>query len=398
MEIPAGVRSIGEQCFSKCRDLREILFPENSELETISDGAFAYTPLRLLELPDGVQSIGRGCFAGCWLLSRVTLRDRDIIRVRNPDIRGILEKESVLGAGLFAGMPVLRSLSIPSEVRRIGDECFACFFDWREYENTGRRRDQVEIKEHPRVPLEEVTFEPSSELEIIGKNAFRRRCYIHSIQIPFGVRVIDDNCFKGCSSLANVIFESSVMFETGCALQRIGAEAFSASDVRQIIIPAGVTEIGARCFADCFQLENVTFETGCALQEIGAETFFASGVRKIVIPAAVTEIGARCFAKCSQLEKVTFEAGARACTIGKKAFTKSALQSIQIPESVTCIEAGCFSWCKNLHAVIFDPASQLETVGENAFLHCPAGNIFGLQEDAQTLVRQARGKKARRRR
>ena len=67
--------------------------------------------------------------------------------------------------------------------------------------------DQTEIRpgEYMNKPIESVTFEPGSKLEIIGVNAFLGCTSLTDITIPASVKKID-NAFRGCDSLTDVWF------------------------------------------------------------------------------------------------------------------------------------------------------------------------------------------------
>ena len=43
--------------FYECRNLREVVFPSNSQLEIISDGTFSYTALSTIEIPEKCHTI-----------------------------------------------------------------------------------------------------------------------------------------------------------------------------------------------------------------------------------------------------------------------------------------------------------------------------------------------------
>jgi hypothetical protein len=89
----------------------------------------------------------------------------------------------------------------------------------------------------------------------------------------------------------------------------------------EIVIPASVEEIGAKCFAECRSLISVTFESGSRLSRIAEEAFSETGLIEIVIPASVEEIRAKCFAECGSLSSMTFEGRSRLRKVDGTAFS-----------------------------------------------------------------------------
>jgi hypothetical protein len=112
-------------------------------------------------------------------------------------------------------------------------------------------------------------------------------------------------------------------------------------EIKEFVIPKGVTTIGDYAFYRCSTLTSVT------------------------IPASVTTIGKSAFRDCSTLTSVTIPASVT--TIGNYAFRScSSLTSVTIPASVTTIGDYAFYGCSSLTSVtIFAP--PLETYGSSPF-------------------------------
>ena len=62
--IPKTVKTIGQNVFSGCSALKEVVFQTDSALKNIGNNAFkSCTQLKEIKLPDSVESIGTGAFA-----------------------------------------------------------------------------------------------------------------------------------------------------------------------------------------------------------------------------------------------------------------------------------------------------------------------------------------------
>lgn len=109
-----------------------------------------------------------------------------------------------------------------------------------------------------------------------------------------------------------------------------------------LIIPEGVTSIGAYAFTDCKNLTSVT------------------------LPSTLKTIGDFAFAGCTKLTSVTIPKGVT--TIGNSAFARCPLRSVTIPEGVTTIGDSAFAGCQGL-TIESLPATVVE-IGRGAFTDC----------------------------
>lgn len=158
------------------------------------------------------------------------------------------------------------------------------------------------------------------------------------------VEYIWDEAFSGCSSLANVTFDSLVFigyeafsacngkaftrFTVPDSVRSIGNNAFyQCSDLSTIILGKGITEIPSYCFGHCVKLtdldipSNVTYIADNAfynctglqyvdlnnVTEVGKNAFYASGVSSlefIVMGENLTVLGKNSFANNTSLSEL----------------------------------------------------------------------------------------------
>ncbi|MDE5887162.1 MAG: leucine-rich repeat domain-containing protein, partial [Muribaculaceae bacterium] len=158
---------------------------------------------------------------------------------------------------------------------------------------------------------------------------------IKDLVIPAGVTSIGDCAFQGCSGLTSVT------------------------------IPSSVTTIGEDAFRDCSGLEKAEFASVEALCKIDfkdtssnplycAHNLYINGkkITDLVIPAGVTSIGNSVFSGCSGLTSVTIPPSVT--TIGRSAFFYCrGLKSVTIPEGVTSIGSRAFENCSGLTSVYY---------------------------------------------
>ncbi|CAE7884161.1 BSPAL1 [Symbiodinium microadriaticum] len=177
--------------------------------------------------------------------------------------------------------------------------------------------------------------------------------------IPEGIKVIEDEAFAGCSSLAEVIVPDSVT--------EIGRGAFSdCTSLRTLTIPKSVTQLGAGVFANCISLTSVTIPD--SVKEIGSEAFRGcTALRHVSIPESVTKIGPSAFRGCKSLTNLSIPESLM--VISEFAFCDCrSLTSVTIPESVSVIEREAFGTCTSLTSLII-PDSVTE-IDVRAFVDC----------------------------
>ncbi len=146
-------------------------------------------------------------------------------------------------------------------------------------------------------------------------------------------------------------------------LTTVGARAFyGCSKLTSASIPAEVTRIGASAFADCTALAGVTFPAG--VKEIGDLAFFACGMTGITLPTGLEKIGDAAFAACKKLTRLEIPAGV--ARIGDMTFSLcDSLADITLTEHLNTVGTGAFTYCQNLQSITL-PAG-VEVVEELAF-------------------------------
>ena len=248
-----------------------------------------------------------------------------------------------------------------------------------------------------------------------GYGGFYANEYKGSVVIPetvtygsktYAVTSIDQETFKGCSSLTSVTIGDGVTsigyiaFE-GCSnltsvtigdgVTSIGNSAFSGcSNLTSITIPNSVTSIGDFAFDGTAWYNNqpdglvyagkvaykykgtMPSNTSIELAEgtlaIAGYAFSGcSNLTSITIPDGVTSIGNQTFYNCSSLTSVTIPDGVT--IIGYYTFRGcTSLTSVTIPNSVTSIDDYAFVDCSSLTSVTI--GDGVTSIGSYAFSGC----------------------------
>lgn len=161
-----------------------------------------------------------------------------------------------------------------------------------------------------------------------------------------------------------VVIPSSV---DGKPVVAIGKDAFlQRRDIKEVVIPDGVTSIGDYAFGFCENIEKITVPD--SVREIGDYAFgYSSGISEINIPDGVKHIGegaliSSCITSADIPDSVE--------SIGRVAFAYcSFIEELDIPDSVGSIGAGAFSYCDNLKTVTI--GTGVTSIGVYAFEKCP---------------------------
>lgn len=77
IDIPGSVKKIGKCAFWNCKSLKSILIPHS--VEEIGDYAFEYTGLTSVTIPKSVKEIGNVIFWDCNSLNRIKYGDKEFV-------------------------------------------------------------------------------------------------------------------------------------------------------------------------------------------------------------------------------------------------------------------------------------------------------------------------------
>ena len=202
----------------------------------------------------------------------------------------------------------------------------------------------------------------------IGMTAFHNCFSLTNIAIPNSVTCIEDGAFEFCSGLTSINIPNSVT--------SIGGWTFAGCSLTSITIPSSVTSIGGAAF-NCHGLTEVNISdltAWCNISFSGSafindSHLYLNGeeIKNLVIPNSVTNIGAWAFHSCCGLTSVTIPNSVN--SIGCNAFSDcSGLTSVTIPNSVTSIGDYAFSGCNGLTSVTIP--NSVTSIGGNTFSGC----------------------------
>ncbi len=341
--IPNNVTSIGNYAFGSCTGLTSITIPNN--VTSITYGAFYYCMgLQNVILPNNIESIGMSVFTHCTGLTSIVI----------PDSVTMIENYA------FDNCTNLTSVLLSKNITFIGGGVFSgC------------------------ESLEEIVFPDT--LKSIGAQAFSRCKSLQKIHIPGGVTSIGNNAnaFNACSGLTSItIDENNTTYDsrdncnaivqtnnnkliTGCnttiipnSVTKIGERAFNYSNIHDINLHEGITEIENYAFEYCPLIKEITVPESCTLKN---GVFQYSGVTKVTYkPSSVPRMT---FKNCENLEEVIFDSDS-SVAINEESFYYSGVIILTV-KNLSYISGQVFQGCSRLKSVNILGGSY--SIGFNAF-------------------------------
>jgi hypothetical protein len=233
-KVPESVEILGDSCFEACFDMERIEFEGSSRLKRIGERAFMQCPLHSITIPALTEEIDGSVFVDCPFIS---------IQVAPENVNFKIEGSQLVtsnGTEIVRYFGLDREIVIGRQVKVLGKSCF-------------------EGCDH----LDNIYFEPGSELERIDRSALRRCVSLESIEIPGSVTIIGENSFEGCSEL-----ETCLIAEDS-SLVAIGGRAFAeCTSLKSFSIPGLVAVIGGNCFSECNHLYRLKFGSSTFLKTV----------------------------------------------------------------------------------------------------------------------------------
>lgn len=183
------IEEIGENAFSQCTKLNEIIIPETSNLREIKDGAFlGCSNLTSFQISSNVNVLGKNVFAYCTNLNNIAVSN-DNVTFSSED--GVLYN-----------------------------------------------KDKTELIYYPQGKTSE-SFEVPETVKVVKEGAFRGNIYLKSINLK-NVEKVEFSAFFGCENLKNINHLSSTSFEDnpylGTGMQTEYEVDFYTSDIEKELI------------------------------------------------------------------------------------------------------------------------------------------------------------------
>ena len=196
----------------------------------------------------------------------------------------------------------------------------------------------------------------------IARDGFANATNLKYIQIPASITWIGENAFSGCGKieevrLADLSAWCSVTLENGYSSPFAGTAklVLNGSVLKNLTVPATVTEIGKWQFYGCVSLESFAFASGSTLTSIGKSSFsMCTSLKTAVLPTTLTALGEEAFSRCFALESINLQ-DTKLTQIKSAAFYGCrSLTMITIPQQIEWIESRAFANCSGLTVINYN--------------------------------------------
>ncbi len=254
----------GTYTVTKLKDRTAPVVTVPEKVVGIADGTFeGCDRLRRVILPEGLLDIGANAFKGCVRLMEITMP------------KSLL----AIDAGAFQGCNSLTEVLLPQGAdpsidATAFDETCGCGHSREEIDKIRADREEearrAEEEAQKKREEEEKRKAFCAECDIQGGVLLQYKGNREIVEIPQGVIVaIGERAFKDCSNLKQVIIPEGVTEIRDCAFDN----TFTADcpNLEQITIPNGVRLIGRGAFRDCRKLTQIMIPDG--VTTIGSDAF-----------------------------------------------------------------------------------------------------------------------------
>lgn len=273
--------------------IKNILFPEDSQLQEIEAVAFKECNIESITIPSTVRNIGINAFQSCHNLKKVDYKEKSRIKQIKPYI--------------FSDSSI-ESLYIPSSIIELNK--FWC-------ENTKFLTNVIISKDN-------FNYKIYNNDIIIGKRKFCGNDYeilafacrnIKFVLIPSFVKQISECAFEYCQKLQKIEFLDDSKLEI------VGANSFKFSSIEEIIIPSSVLLLNDYSFYECYKLRKVRFNNDSNLKIIGKNAFAKSAIESFVVPSHVIKIEEKAFSWCLNFKIIEIKDDSELISFDENIFT-----------------------------------------------------------------------------
>lgn len=405
--IPNSVITIENYAFKDCEALTSVTFSEG--VEEIGYQAFSHIGIKSLSIPNSLEGVSSafetcvkleslyipenckvnfdGSFESCYNLKSVYIKNYESFFTAGGNgeflakelyLNDELVIDVVLEEGIikipdnaFVGFTAIKSVSLPSTLDEISYHAFA-----------GTSLEEVKVaKNAPLTAVDSVAFKCSSSSysdELINIKKLHVSSFMEFIAIASKFGDIEESYIDGkpLSEIKDVVIPEGVTV--------ILKDTFKGMDqIESITIPSTVTVIHDSAFRDCTGVKKLYFNAEKLLntdlseysdtlpfRNMGAD----SGGFDLIIGKTVKEIPESLFEagydfrsdEYPRVLTITFEEGSICKTIGSSAFSGcKVLKAVVLPDSIKAIKSYAFEYCSRLKLLYL--GNGITDIGNGAF-------------------------------
>ena len=308
--IPASVRAIDDSAFAG-QPLTQVTFQDDdahpSQLETIGERAFSYTPLESVSLPRSLKTAGLETFS-------------DMAKLRSVNVGPNVQADGLFAA--FARTPLLESIEVDAANQ-----------NYQSLDGVLYTKDLTHLATYPQAKNSGGSYTVAEETAFIDEGAFAS-AQITSVTLPSHLRNVGKGAFVGARITSLTLPD---------AFESMDDTAFWYMSKLERVDLGGATMLPDSAFRYDRALAEVNFRPDLnRLAEVGDYAFDTTALTSATLPDSVTSIGKGAFSNDTAL--TSLHLGSGIATIGESAFVGS----------------------NNLASLTVDPANTVYSVEDGA--------------------------------
>ena len=308
--IPASVRAIDDSAFAG-QPLTQVTFQDDeahpSQLETIGERAFSYTPLESVSLPRSLKTAGLETFS-------------DMAKLRSVSVGPNVQADGLFAA--FARTPLLESIEVDAANQ-----------NYQSLDGVLYSKDLTHLATYPQAKNSGGSYTVAEETAFIDEGAFAS-AQITSVTLPSHLRNVGKGAFVGARITSLTLPD---------AFESMDDTAFWYMSKLERVDLGGATMLPDSAFRYDRALAEVNFRPDLnRLAEVGDYAFDTTALTSATLPDSVT-------------------------SIGKGAFSNdTALTSLHLGSGIASIGESAFVGSNNLASLTVDPANTVYAVEDGA--------------------------------
>ena len=284
--IPASVRAIDDSAFAG-QPLTQVTFQDDeahpSQLETIGERAFSYTPLESVSLPRSLKTAGLETFS-------------DMAKLRSVSVGPNVQADGLFAA--FARTPLLESIEVDAANQ-----------NYQSLDGVLYTKDLTHLATYPQAKNSGGSYTVAEETAFIDEGAFAS-AQITSVTLPSHLRNVGKGAFVGARITSLTLPD---------AFESMDDTAFWYMSKLERVDLGGATMLPDSAFRYDRALAEVNFRPDLnRLAEVGDFAFDTTALTSATLPDSVTSIGKGAFSNDTALTSVHLGSGI--ATIGESAF------------------------------------------------------------------------------
>ena len=281
--IPASVRAIDDSAFAG-QPLTQVTFQDDdahpSQLETIGERAFSYTPLESVSLPRSLKTAGLETFS-------------DMAKLRSVNVGPNVQADGLFAA--FARTPLLESIEVDAANQ-----------NYQSLDGVLYTKDLTHLATYPQAKNSGGSYTVAEETAFIDEGAFAS-AQITSVTLPSHLRNVGKGAFVGARITSLTLPD---------AFESMDDTAFWYMSKLERVDLGGATMLPDSAFRYDRALAEVNFRPDLnRLAEVGDYAFDTTALTSATLPDSVTSIGKGAFSNDTALTGIA--------TIGESAFVGS---------------------------------------------------------------------------